>query len=120
MLLAWAADRRRQQPRILKRGPEVPDRDALRDNPRPCRAPDGAGGLFRRALHASKGRTMVKLGLLDRLADGPVICAEGYLFELERRGYLQAGAYVPRSRCRFPRASREPASRFPARRIRRH
>jgi betaine-homocysteine S-methyltransferase len=24
-----------------------------------------------------------------------VICAEGYLFELERRGYLQAGAFVP-------------------------
>jgi len=35
------------------------------------------------------------LGLLDRLARGPVLCAEGYLFELERRGYLQAGAYVP-------------------------
>lgn len=34
-------------------------------------------------------------GLLERLAQGPVICAEGYLFELERRGYLQAGAYVP-------------------------
>jgi betaine-homocysteine S-methyltransferase len=34
-------------------------------------------------------------GLLDRLAEGPVICAEGYLFELERRGYLQAGAFVP-------------------------
>ncbi|MDT4899369.1 MAG: betaine-homocysteine S-methyltransferase [Pseudonocardiales bacterium] len=33
--------------------------------------------------------------LLARLAQGPVICAEGYLFELERRGYLQAGAYVP-------------------------
>ncbi|MBV9802468.1 MAG: homocysteine S-methyltransferase family protein [Solirubrobacterales bacterium] len=33
--------------------------------------------------------------LLDRLAEGPVICAEGYLFELERRGYLQAGAFVP-------------------------
>jgi len=29
------------------------------------------------------------------LAAGPVICAEGYVFELERRGYLQAGAYVP-------------------------
>src|SRR3546814_4765874 len=28
--------------------------------------------------------------LLERLAQGPVICAEGYLFELERRGYLQA------------------------------
>ena len=35
------------------------------------------------------------VGLLDRLAVGPVICAEGYLFEFERRGYLQAGAYVP-------------------------
>ena len=35
------------------------------------------------------------LGLLERLARGPVICAEGYLFECERRGYLQAGAFVP-------------------------
>ena len=34
-------------------------------------------------------------GLLERLAAGPVICAEGYLFEFERRGYLQAGAFVP-------------------------
>jgi betaine-homocysteine S-methyltransferase len=34
-------------------------------------------------------------GLLERLDDGAVICAEGYLFELERRGYLQAGAFVP-------------------------
>jgi betaine-homocysteine S-methyltransferase len=34
-------------------------------------------------------------GLVERLDRGPVICAEGYLFELERRGYLQAGAYVP-------------------------
>jgi betaine-homocysteine S-methyltransferase len=34
-------------------------------------------------------------GLLERLRDGCVICAEGYLFEFERRGYLQAGAYVP-------------------------
>src|SRR5919198_3189299 len=33
--------------------------------------------------------------LLERLAHGPVICAEGYLFEFERRGYLQAGAFVP-------------------------
>jgi betaine-homocysteine S-methyltransferase len=36
-----------------------------------------------------------KLGLLDRLDRGHVICAEGYLFEFERRGYLQAGAFVP-------------------------
>lgn len=36
-----------------------------------------------------------KPGLLERLDEGPVICAEGYLFECERRGYLQAGAFVP-------------------------
>jgi betaine-homocysteine S-methyltransferase len=34
-------------------------------------------------------------GLLARLDEGPVVCAEGYLFEFERRGYLQAGAFVP-------------------------
>ena len=33
--------------------------------------------------------------LMQRLDAGPVICAEGYVFELERRGYLQAGAFVP-------------------------
>jgi betaine-homocysteine S-methyltransferase len=35
------------------------------------------------------------VGLRERLKNGHVICAEGYLFELERRGYLQAGAFVP-------------------------
>jgi betaine-homocysteine S-methyltransferase len=34
-------------------------------------------------------------GLAERLEEGAVVCAEGYLFELERRGYLQAGAFVP-------------------------
>jgi betaine-homocysteine S-methyltransferase len=38
---------------------------------------------------------VTKAGLLERLEQGPVICAEGYLFECERRGYLQAGAFVP-------------------------
>ena len=41
------------------------------------------------------GSGSTRKGLLDRLASGPVICAEGYLFECERRGYLQAGAFVP-------------------------
>lgn len=45
---------------------------------------------------------MIRRGLLERLASGPVICAEGYLFELERRGYLQAGAYVPEVVLDFP------------------
>jgi betaine-homocysteine S-methyltransferase len=34
-------------------------------------------------------------GLLERLDQGHVVCAEGYLFELERRGYVQAGPFVP-------------------------
>ena len=47
------------------------------------------------AKNAPKKASRKSLGLLERLAAGPVICAEGYLFEFERRGYLQAGAYVP-------------------------
>jgi betaine-homocysteine S-methyltransferase len=35
------------------------------------------------------------MGLMRRLGEDAVICAEGYLFELERRGFLQAGAFVP-------------------------
>src|SRR6267143_5699300 len=49
-------------------------------------------------MPAKKARSKMPrkpLGLLERLVVGPVICAEGYLFEFERRGYLQAGAYVP-------------------------
>ena len=45
-----------------------------------------------------------RTGLLERLKAGPVICAEGYLFELERRGYLQAGAFVPEVVLEFPEA----------------
>ena len=34
-------------------------------------------------------------GLLERLEHGTVLCGEGYVFELERRGYVQAGPFVP-------------------------
>ncbi|MBV9520138.1 MAG: homocysteine S-methyltransferase family protein [Hyphomicrobiales bacterium] len=44
---------------------------------------------------ATRAAAKTRKGLLERLAAGPVICAEGYLFEFERRGYLQAGAFVP-------------------------
>ena len=33
--------------------------------------------------------------LKDRLEKGPVICAEGFLFEIERRGYMASGEFVP-------------------------
>src|ERR687892_2872515 len=45
---------------------------------------------------------MTKKGVFEPVNGGPVICAEGYLFELERRGYLQAGAYVPEVVLDFP------------------
>ena len=38
---------------------------------------------------------MAKRSLEERLRQGTVIAGEGYLFELERRGYLQAGSFVP-------------------------
>ena len=33
--------------------------------------------------------------LQKRLAMGPIIIAEGYIFALENRGYLQAGPFIP-------------------------
>src|ERR1700686_5281292 len=44
---------------------------------------------------AASSRQALSRDLLGRLTRGAVICAEGYVFELERRGYLQAGAFVP-------------------------
>ena len=37
----------------------------------------------------------MKKDLITRLNKGPVLFAEGYLFAIERRGYLSAGAFVP-------------------------
>ena len=50
--------------------------------------------VSQRSAQAARGNGASR-GLLARLTDGPVICAEGYVFELERRGYLQAGSFVP-------------------------
>ena len=46
-------------------------------------------------------------GIRERLDAGVVLGAEGYLFELERRGYLKAGAFVPEVVLDFPDAVRE-------------
>jgi betaine-homocysteine S-methyltransferase len=37
----------------------------------------------------------VAKGLLERLAEGPVLGDGGYLLELERRGYVRAGPFTP-------------------------
>ena len=36
-----------------------------------------------------------KKGILERLRDGAVLGDGGYILELERRGYVQAGPYTP-------------------------
>jgi betaine-homocysteine S-methyltransferase len=46
-------------------------------------------------------------GIEQRLAQGTVLGAEGYVFELERRGYIKAGPYVPEVVLDFPDAVRE-------------
>ena len=38
---------------------------------------------------------MIKESLKERLNKGPVVCAEGFLFEIERRGYMSSGEFVP-------------------------
>src|SRR5437868_15235559 len=45
--------------------------------------------------------------LAERLEQDVVLVAEGYLFELERRGYLKSGPYVPEVVLDFPDAVRE-------------
>jgi betaine-homocysteine S-methyltransferase len=47
------------------------------------------------------------VSLADRLRSGAVLGAEGYVFELERRGYIKAGPFVPEVVLDFPDAVRE-------------
>jgi betaine-homocysteine S-methyltransferase len=46
-------------------------------------------------------------GIAARLERGTVLGAEGYVFELERRGYIKAGPFVPEVVLDFPDAVRE-------------
>ncbi|KAI6217680.1 Homocysteine methyltransferase [Aphelenchoides fujianensis] len=55
----------------------------------------------------STQNTVITGSLLERLNKGPVLAAEGYLFELERRGLLKAGAFVPEVVLEDPEALRE-------------
>ena len=47
---------------------------------------------------------MLAKGLIERLNKGPVICAEGFLFEIERRGYMSSGQFVPMVSLEHPEA----------------
>ena len=46
----------------------------------------------------------MKRQLIERLDEGPVICAEGFLFEVEKRGYLASGEFVPMVSLEHPEA----------------
>jgi len=43
-------------------------------------------------------------GILERLAEGPVLGDGGYLLELEKRGYVQAGPFTPEVAIEHPEA----------------
>jgi betaine-homocysteine S-methyltransferase len=43
-------------------------------------------------------------GILERLAEGPVVGDGGYLLELEKRGYVQAGPFTPEVVIEHPEA----------------
>ena len=52
--------------------------------------------IFIYVLSMFKSTALQIVGLLERLRNGQkILVAEGYLFELEQRGYLKAGAFVP-------------------------
>jgi len=46
----------------------------------------------------------IKKGILQRLAEGPVIGDGGFLFELEKRGYITAGPFTPEVVVEHPEA----------------
>src|SRR5450755_299089 len=75
----------------------------VRARPVRRRAGRGPGSGRRRAVMSG---TAVA-GIEERLAGGAVLGAEGYVFELERRGYIKAGPYVPEVVLDFPGAVRE-------------
>jgi len=48
-----------------------------------------------------------KRGILERLAEGPVIGDGGFVFELEKRGYVKAGPWTPEAAVEDPEAVRQ-------------
>src|SRR5207244_8436893 len=74
-------------------------RHRLQDHP--GSAGCGRGGF----VSELEGR--VSSSIVDRLQAGPVLGAEGYVFELERRGYIKAGPFVPEVVLDYPDAVRE-------------
>jgi betaine-homocysteine S-methyltransferase len=56
------------------------------------------------AMNIDKEKSMTKPNqtLSEKLDAGTVLVAEGYIFELERRGFLKAGPFVPEAVLKYP------------------
>jgi betaine-homocysteine S-methyltransferase len=63
--------------------------------------------MARPAAPATRGGDMARKGILERLAEGPVLGDGGYLLELERRGWVRAGPFTPEVVLLRPDAVRE-------------
>jgi betaine-homocysteine S-methyltransferase len=50
---------------------------------------------------------MPKLNILQRLAEGPIIGDGGFVFALEKRGYVKAGPWTPEATVEHPEAVRQ-------------
>src|SRR2546422_11734478 len=84
----------------------------------PCepdpKSSDARGGELGRNLESTdvssdqreRGFAM-PMGILERLAEGPVLGDGGYLLELEKRGYVQAGPFTPEVAIEHPEALAE-------------
>merc|ERR1711881_238128 len=59
------------------------------------------------ALRHQSNMAPSKKGLLERLAPGPVIGDGGFVFELEKRGYVKAGPWTPEAAVEDPEAVRQ-------------
>jgi len=53
-----------------------------------------------------------KGSILERLAAGPVIGDGGFVFELEKRGYVKAGPWTPEATCENPTAVKQLHTEF--------
>jgi len=61
--------------------------------------------MLRRTFSKTQSRTFsTKVPILERLSKGPVLGDGGFVFELEKRGYVKAGPWTPEATCEEPRA----------------
>jgi len=67
--------------------------------------------MFSKLLHKTSlkqsTRSFSNRGILERLRAGPVLGDGGFVFELEKRGYVKAGPWTPEANCEEPDAVRQ-------------